>query len=135
VANRLVNSLESHLDELFAEFAAMQADQLDAVAKGRLEDLAVWQEKRERVFGRLQFYLERLQAEPAEQSGPGLRPELASKIKALLEGETSLMCAAVMQRQELQGKLTAMRKGKKALVGYGPGQGAGRSARFLSSKT
>ena len=135
MANLFVNPIESHLDDVFAEFAAVQAEQLAAFENGRLDDLAVWREKRERVFGRLQFYLDRLRAEQPETPGNTFIVALQSKIKALLDGETSLMCAAVLQRQELQGKLTAMRKGKKALVGYGSGQGGVRSARFLSSKT
>lgn len=135
VKDQAVNLIGKHLQDAFAEFEAMQADHQAAFECGRLDDLIARREKRERAFARLQFYLDRLWAEQPELSGTAFCQELRNKIKALLEGETILMSAVAMRRQELQGKLTAMRKGKKALVGYGPGQGGVRSARFLSSKT
>lgn len=128
------NQLEAGLDQIFADFVSMQTEQRLSFETGKLGDLAVWREKRERAFGSLQFYLRRLMMEQPEQNGQ-LLSAVRRRIQELLDGEKSLESAAAEQRQILWKKMSLMRKGKRALTGYDLGQGNARPARFLSSKT
>lgn len=130
-----MNQLEAELKDAVAEFEAVQTEQRIAFESGRPGDFAAWRERRERVFGSLQYFLNQFNLKRQDQMQDQVISEVKARILALIEGEKNLEFAAAVRFHAVRERLSSMRKGKRALAGYELGQGGAKAARFLSSRT
>lgn len=107
----------------------MQADHLANLQSGRLAKVGQWLEERQVMVAKLRQAF-------TEAQGTGLdadlRQLLAERIKRLLEGESRLFAVAEQQRNAVGDALGALRRGKRALSGYGPGPNQGPT--FVSDR-
>ena len=101
------------------DFAAVQKEHGKALKSGRLKDVMPWREKRARVFGRLKQYLDRLESDADIRKDLKFIDQLCKKIRLLLEQEKSLEINLGRCRKRLEEEMGAIRRGKKALKGYG----------------
>ena len=109
---------------------AMQAEHLAALKKGCLNKINQWLEDRQAMVAHLQQTLARVQ--PSEVD-PDLRALLLDRISRILDREQTIHLIAEQQRDQVQDQLTAIRRGKKALHGYGPSQST-RRPQFVRDK-
>ncbi len=114
-------------------FLAVQQYHLRELGKGLPDSWMAWQQDRQTAFAGLQEQIGELKDTGLpDKDGADL---LLAKMQEIIDGEAELENAVREQREELAGKLSAMRKGKNALHGYGSTYSAGPGARFLSSKS
>ena len=108
---------------------AMQARHLEGLTTGELSQVKGWLAERQELVDRLrQVFAE------AQTSGidPELRPLLLDRIQRLMEGEAQLFVATQGERNRLGESLAALRRGRRALSGYGPTRN--RPPRFISGQ-
>ncbi|MDA8418010.1 MAG: flagellar protein FliT [Desulfobacteraceae bacterium] len=109
---------------------AMQARHLEGLTTGELSQVKGWLAERQELVDRLrQVFAE------AQTSGidPELRPLLLDRIQRLMEGEAQLFVATQGERNRLGESLAALRRGRRALSGYGPPT-RNRPPRFISGQ-
>jgi len=109
---------------------AMQADHLALLETGCLTRISQWVEERQAVVGHLRHALAEAQSVGITQE---LRDMLLQKLGCILNHEKILSRVAKQQRGSLSDKLSFLRRGKKALHGYGQGRG-GSPPQFVSNK-
>lgn len=109
---------------------AMQAEHLSGLKAGCLAKLNQWQEERQIMVARLRQAMARIQ--PAEVDAD-LRELLLAKIGCVLDREQAIFALAEQKRNGLREQLTTIRRGKRALTGYGPGTSR-RPPQFVSDK-
>lgn len=109
---------------------AMQAEHLNGLKAGCLAKINQWQEERQAMVARLQQAMAHIQ--PAEVDAD-LRELLLSKIGCVLDREQAIFAIAEQKRDGLRDQLTAIRRGKRALTGYGPGTNR-RPPQFVSDQ-
>lgn len=96
---------------------AMQADHLAGLKKGCLSKINQWLEERQAMVARLRQALAEVQP---SQIDADLRALLLDRLAAILDGEQVIFAIAEQQRTDLQEKVSVLRRGKRALNGYGP---------------
>lgn len=95
----------------------VQAEHLTAMQAGSLTQIDTWIEDR-------QFIVCRMRQALAEAQKKGVTPEnrdiILKKLECILEREKALSKIAEQQRLALEKNISSLRRGKKALNGYGP---------------
>ncbi len=99
-------------------FAAVQEEQLQKLAAGKLKDMMSWRHRRQNVFDRLKQYLDLIEPYSKNDTATIFMRMVQERMKKILEIENALNNAAKAQREKLAGQLSALRKGKKALQRY-----------------
>jgi hypothetical protein len=132
--NPAAAQLKKDLSEAIDGFAAMQQDELREIATVQVNRIRQWQENRSRQFEGLRSLLERLDGSAGIMDDPEFRNTFLQKMQHVLAGEADLREQSSQLQEALGTQLQAMRRGKKALHGYGPGE-KGKVPRFLSSRT
>lgn len=113
----------------------MQAEQVKGLAAGQLGSLVAWEEARERLFRKLVRCFENLPRAAADEHEKECIRHLRSRLAKAIAGETRLASEALSQKELLQARLGAMRKGKKALHNYRMQQGMASPPRYLQNRT
>ncbi len=106
---------------------AMQADHLSGLASGDLSQAQRWLEERQTIVAKLRQDFAKLQASGID---PELRSLLLDRLQLLMEGEARLFVVISAERGRLCESLSTLRRGRRALAGYGPGRK--RSPRFFN---
>lgn len=129
------DSPEQELLEGLARLERMQTEQREALAAGNLQGLVRWQEERAELFRRLMQGFDRLAAATVQPGARSRFSPIRERLGIVLAGEKLLAGAVEEQKKDLQQRLHAMRKGKKALHKYRMHQGMVSSPRYLQNKT
>lgn len=132
------NPLNSPVQELLAGLALlerMQKEQGEALAAGNLQGLVRWQEELAELFRRLKQEFDRLAAVTVQPGAASRLSPIRERLGIVLANEELLAGMAAQQREDLQQRLHAMRKGKKALHKYRMHQGMAPSPRYLQNRT
>lgn len=108
---------------------AMQARHLAGLTTGELSQIKGWLAERQELVDRLRQVFAEAQSAGID---PELRPLLLDRIQRLMEGEAQLFVAAQGERNRLGESLAALRRGRRALSGYGPNRN--RPPRFISGQ-
>lgn len=116
-------------------FLAVQRRQREEMEGGRLKRLASWREERQRLFAPVQRYLDLLQGDAVLRADESFSARVRDKVGELVAAEARLNEAAREQYLQLDRQLAELRRGRKAVQGYGPRVGAMPLPRFLSSRT
>lgn len=109
---------------------AMQAEHLAALKAGCLSKINQWLEERQAMVARLQQVMAHVQ--PADVDAD-LRELLLDRLSCILDREQAIFTIAEQQRNGIKEQLTTMRRGKKALHGYGPAM-SNRPPHFVSDQ-
>ena len=119
---------------MLEEFSSIQQDHVVLLTQEKMKTLPGWIEKRQQAFLRLTQCLERF--DPTSVSGDTkFAVRIRREMDKILQGERFLASLVGKQREVIQEKLRAMRKGKTALKGYCSTPAAGPKPKYLSSRT
>lgn len=110
---------------------AMQEEHLAGLKRGCLSKINQWLEERQAMVARLRQVL--TQAQASSEVDPDLRGLLLDRISAILDREKILYTIAAQQRTDLNDQISSIRRGKRALSGYGPTL-AHRPPQFVSDQ-
>jgi len=125
----------NELREITREFAVMQREHGEALAAGKGVRAALWTARRACLQARLRDCLDSLMAIDGDVSGDSERSAMIQQsISAIMAGEERLAAAVSRRRRDLGKQLRMMRRGKKALKGYGSAPGAPPNPRYVSSR-
>lgn len=127
--------VEQELLDALVSLEQMQAEQVKGLAAGQLGNLVAWQEARERLFQKLVRSFANLPQTAADEHAKEFLRHIRSRLAKAIADETRLASEALSQKEQLQTRLGAMRKGKKALHGYTIHQGMVPAPRYLRSRT
>lgn len=109
---------------------AMQADHLAGLRRGCLAKINQWLEERQAMVARLRQTMAEVQTAEVDAD---LRALLLDRLAAILEGEKVLFTIAEQQRADLHERVSVVRRGKRAMHGYGPAI-THQSPRFVSDQ-
>lgn len=109
---------------------SMQAEHMAGLKRGCLTKINQWLEERQAMVARLQQALAAVQ--PAEVDAD-FRELLLDRIGCILDREKTLYSIAEQQRGGLSEQISSIRRGRRALHGYGPAT-SDRAAQFVRDK-
>ena len=121
------------LNDLVADFEAVQEEQAACLAGNRLRTLMSWRGRREKVFMKLRRGFEQFGEDPSR--GADDRKELRKIILRLLAHEKKLAGLSSRQREIVKKKIDVIRKGRKVVKGYSMYHGESPQPKYLSSRT
>ena len=121
------------LNELVADFEAVQEEQAACLAGNRLKTLMSWCGRREKVFMKLRQGFEQLGKDVSK--GAADRKQLQEIILRLLDSEKKLGSLSGRQRKIVKKKIHGIRKGRKVVKGYSMYHGENSKPKYLSSRT
>ena len=107
---------------------AMQAEHLTALQRGCLTKINQWLEERQTMVASLRQVMANVKPTEVDTD---LRELLLDKIGCILDREKAINMIAEQQRTGLVEQLVGMRRGKRALSGYGAAHQA-RSPKYFS---
>ncbi len=119
--------LKRRLLETIDHCLAMQEEHVGGLQAGNLSEISQWTEERQGMVARLQQALTGVQSTGLDAE---LRELLIEKLGRILETEKELFAIAEQHRRVLAGKITSLRRGKRALNRYGSGHNL--PPRFIS---
>jgi len=120
------------LNDLVADFEAVQEEQAACLAGNRLKTMMAWRGRREKVFMKLRQGFEQL-GEDVSQSADD-RKQLQEIILRLLDSEKKLESLSCRQREIVKKKIHTIRQGRKVVKGYSA-YGENSKPKYLSSRT
>lgn len=126
----VASTLQIQLGLSLDRFIAMQTDQLQQITGGKLQKIQEWVALRQDLLFRLKQNFTAVKNAEIEEA---FKKDLLAKLESVIDLENMLSLAARNKSCEVEGRLNKLRKGKRALVGYGPG-GRNKAPKFLSSK-
>lgn len=129
------NDAEQELLAALVSLEQMQSEQVKGLAAGQLGNLVPWQEARERLFQRLVRSFANLPKTAADEQEKEFLRHIRNRLAKAIADETRLVSEALSHKEQLQTRLGAMRKGKKALHGYTIHQGMVPAPRYLRNRT
>jgi hypothetical protein len=97
---------------------AMQAEHLAGLKTGCLSKINQWLEERQAMVARLRQAMAHVHPSEVDEE---LRELLLDKIGCILDREKVLYSIAEGQRSNVRNQLTVIRRGRRALHGYGTG--------------
>ncbi len=128
-------AVEQELLAALVSLEQMQAEQVKGLAAGQLGNLVAWQEAREALFHKLVRSFANLPKTAADLHEKEFLRQIRSRLAKAIADETRLVSEALSQKEQMQTRLGAMRKGKKALHGYTGHQGMAPAPRYLRNRT
>lgn len=127
-------NMVQNIENAIADFEKLQTEQLRSLLEGKTDNLTGWLEKRSKVFANLMRQLDLVNGS-GEANNDAILKRIQRKIESLLKTEKELDQAAVSMQEQISKKLSSIRKGRKALKGYGNKNCSSYHARFLSNRT
>lgn len=118
------------LADIFDRCFAMQAEHLAGLQAGLLGDVPLWLEERRAIVSQLGQALTDVANSEVDEE---YRSSLLKKLACILSAERVLISLAGQQRKAVSEKITAIRRGKRALGLYGLTRKK-QSPQFVSDK-
>lgn len=120
---KIINGEATRLLEDFEQaaflFGQIQQEHARYLQQNQLQDVQKWSDERSRAMGRLQQALTAVWGCDSLRSDNRLGESLQRKIGLLVERERKLAAGVKCCQQHLKGDMAKIRKGKKAIGGYG----------------
>lgn len=117
-------------------FLAVQQEQREELEAGRLQLLAGWDAQLQGVFGPAQRSLAVLSTNADLLADRGFWRQVEERMASIRTGGAAVLRAAAGQRAEVGRQMDAIRRGRKAVQGYGAKNvTTAPKPRFLSSRT
>ena len=134
MATNDAQALRQPLLKALEGFAAVQQEQFQKLAAGKLKDIMSWRQRRQQIFDRLKKYLDEVMTSNRIRDDQDFLGLVQQRMQAILEAECALNEAANQQKARLTGELGTIRKGKKAIQRYRI-HGPVTRPKFLSNRT
>jgi len=121
------------LNDLAADFEAVQEEQAGCLVGNQLKTIMSWCGRREKVFMQLRQGFEQFGKDVSQCADD--RKQLQEIILRLLVKEKKLESLSGRQREIVKKKIHVIRKGRKILKGYSIYHGENSKPKYLSSRT
>jgi len=127
--------LRKEVFEAVEMFCRVQEAHCQVLSRGvPRKGMSLWQDERQQAFERLRHCLDRVAVAGELQADGVFMARLKTLLADVNRGEEKLTRLVGTQRGLLQQQMSEIRRGRKAVKGYGPAAGAAKP-RFLSSRT